>query len=62
MQIGRLINHAPGQEANCRPHPPLYVRGKWRVGFVTTKEIPAGEEVTYDYNVRGEDWLKTSEC
>lgn len=59
-QIGRYINHAAGGEAgiggqaNCRPHRPLFVRGKWRVGFISTRDIKAGEELLYDYRVRSQ--------
>lgn len=35
---------------------PLYVRGKWLVGFLAATNIKAGDEVVWDYGVRGEEW------
>ena len=33
------------------------VRGKLRVGFIATRDIQQGEELLYDYGVRGESWM-----
>ena len=37
-QFGRYVNHV----ARVQPHPPLFVRGKWRVGFYATTNISPG--------------------
>ena len=55
--IGRLINHS-AKGANLKPGPPVHARGKWRVGLLAIKDIKPGEEVSYDYNVRSEKWMK----
>lgn len=46
---GRLINHSPNRIANLKLHPPLWVRGKWRVAFLARKDKRVGEELSYDY-------------
>ena len=58
MKIGRYLNHGAGPAANCRPLHPLVVRGKWRVGFISIRHIPAGEEIVWDYQVREEEWMR----
>ena len=55
-QVGRYINHA-SLKTNCNYWRPLYVRGKYRVGFVATRNICKGEELLYDYGVRNETWM-----
>ena len=55
-QFGRYMNHTPGSMANATPVPRL-LEGRLRVGFIATKYIQAGEEITWDYGVRGELWL-----
>lgn len=57
---GRYINHAPQKEANIKMHQPLWIRDKWRVAFLATKDITAGEELTYDYGLeRGiPEWMR----
>lgn len=55
-QLGRYINHS-STHTNCRYWRPLLVRGKWRVGFVATRDIEEGEELLYDYGVRGASWM-----
>lgn len=55
-QIGRYINHA--QNPNALLTQPLHVRGKWRVGFLAARDINVGDEVVWDYRVRGEVWSK----
>lgn len=59
-QYGRYINHARGKTANCKYHPPLRVRGKWRVGFYAIRDINPGEELLYDYGIRSEPWMEGS--
>ena len=55
-QFGRYINHSSTHH-NCRYWRPLLVRGKWRVGFIATRDIDEGEELCYDYGVRGMSWM-----
>ena len=58
-QFGRFMNHAPGEAANSKAFPPKKIRGKYRVGFLASRDILQGEEITWDYGVRDEDipWL-----
>ena len=51
---GRYINHVV-KGANLKPVKPVFVREKWRVGFVSLREIEAGEELCYDYGLRTEE-------
>lgn len=53
-QLGRYLNHA--QQANAEITRPFFARGKWRIGFVAIRNIAMGEEVVWDYGVRGEPW------
>ena len=55
---GRYINHAK-RGVNCRPYPPLFIRGKYRVGFIALKDIQEGDELFWDYGCRGEEWMET---
>lgn len=56
--IGRLLNHAPSQLVNCKPYNALFVRGKYRIAFITTKDVTAGEELLYDYGCGMQDeWV-----
>ena len=55
--LGRLINHAP-TGYNTKPGKPAYLRGKWRVGLMAVRDISEGEELTYDYGVRSERWMR----
>lgn len=54
---GRLLNHA--SHPNCKLFKPLMVRGKWRLGIVTIRDVEKGEELTYNYGCQpgGIDWL-----
>ncbi len=49
--LGRYINHA-AKGANLLLRPPVYARGRLRIGFVAKKEIQPGEEVFWDYHFR----------
>ena len=53
-QFGRYLNHA--QKPNAVLTQPYYVRGKWRIGFLAARDIAPGDEVVWDYQVRGEVW------
>ena len=53
-QIGRYLNHA--QSPNAKLTRPYKIRGKWRIGFLSLRDIGVGEEVVWDYGVRGEEW------
>ena len=55
--IGRLINHS-ATEYNLKPGRPTYLRGKWRVGMIAVRDIPVDQELTYDYGVRTEGWMR----
>jgi histone-lysine N-methyltransferase SETD8 len=55
--VGRLINHS-ATGYNIKPGAPLHIRGKWRVGMVAVKDVNEGQELTYDYGVRSEGWMK----
>ena len=55
--VGRLINHA-ASGYNLKPSKPMYVRNKWRVGMVAVRGIPMDAELTYDYGVRKEGWMR----
>ena len=59
-QFGRYINHSSSKEANVRPHGPVSIRKKLRVGFLAVRDIAAGEELQYDYGCspNGIEWLK----
>ena len=50
------MNHAPGSLENAMPVLPVVVEGRLRVGFVATKDIAPGQEIVWDYGVRGEPW------
>ena len=58
--IGRLLNHAPRAVATLTPYKPLFVGGKWRVGFTASRQLHPGEELTWDYGCEpgGLEWLK----
>ena len=53
-QIGRYLNHA--QSPNAKLTRPYKIRGKWCIGFLSLRDIGVGEEVVWDYGVRGEEW------
>ena len=57
--MGRLLNHAPKTVATLTPHKPLFVGGKWKVGFVASRDLLPGEELTWDYGCKpgGQEWL-----
>lgn len=57
--LGRLLNHAPPHEATAKPSKPLFVKGKWRVGFLALKNLSPGQELTWDYGCppQGQQWL-----
>ena len=59
-QFGRYINHSTAP--NVRPHPPIFIRGKYRLAFTSVVEIPSGDELVWDYNFRDKDipWLGKS--
>ena len=56
-QYGRYINHSPGRLANAKLANPILYGGKLRLGVVALRDIVDGEEIVYDYGVRGETWL-----
>ena len=52
--IGRLINHS-ATEYNLKPGRPTY---QWRVGMIAVRDIQVDQELTYDYGVRTEGWMR----
>lgn len=56
---GRLLNHAPSAQATLKPFRPLLLKGKWRVGFTSTRDLHPGEELTWNYGCapNGIEWL-----
>ena len=58
--VGRYMNHGQAGVANCKLHPPLLVRGKWRLAIMAARDISEGEELLWDYNAppEGIEWLK----
>ena len=55
---GRYINHSPQSEANIQAS---MVRGKWRIAFLATPHIAAGEELQYSIllsKTRGSQWKR----
>lgn len=59
-QLGRYLNHA--RNPNAVLCSPLFVRGKWRIGFLACQDIREGEEVVWDYGVATSEteWAKTT--
>lgn len=57
---GRYINHSFPPKANVKMVAPIHIGNKWRVGFISTRQIMEGEELLYDYGQQsnGPDWLK----
>ena len=57
---GRLMNHARAPDATVAPFKPLLVGGQWRLGFVATRDLAPGDELTWDYGCEpgGIEWLK----
>ena len=60
IQFGRYINHSTAP--NIRPHPPIFIRGKYHLGFTSTVDIPSGDELVWDYIFRDKEipWLGKS--
>ena len=53
-QLGRYMNHA--RNPNAVITSPMMVRKKWRIGFCAARNIKAGEEVAWNYEVQGQEW------
>ena len=52
-QLGRYVNHA--LHPNVTLCSPVHVRGKWRIGFLSIKDIH--DEIVWDYGIRREkEW------
>ena len=49
--VGKYINHA-AKGANIKIYPPIFARGRMRVGFMCIKDIKRGEELFWDYGYR----------
>lgn len=37
----------------------MLIKEKWRVGLIALRDIEKGEELSYDYQVRDSDWMKS---
>lgn len=46
------MNHA--QHGNAEVTRPVFVRGKWKIGFMAVSDNDVGDEVVWDYGVRAE--------
>ena len=59
-QFGCYVNHSTAP--NIRPHPPVFIRGKYRLGFTSTVDIPSDDEVVSDYIFEDKEipWLGKS--
>ena len=55
--VGWLINHT-ASGYNLKPSKPIYARNKWWVGMVAVQGIPIDAELTYDYGVKTEGWMR----
>jgi hypothetical protein len=60
LSPARLMNHSPKGKATLTPFKPLLIGGRWRLGFIATRDLQPGQELTWDYgcNPGGIDWLK----
>ena len=50
---GRYINHV-ARRGNVRLSRPLYIWGKWRIGFLAIRDISAGEDSSTN------TWIETA--
>lgn len=59
--MGRYINHS--RHPNIRPYPPIFVRGKSRIGMYSLSDIRGNDELMWDYGITtGEmPWKKSSD-
>ena len=57
-QLGRYLNHALNPNATLMP--PIYVRGKWCIGFMSLTDINEGDEVVWDYIIRDMSWSQST--
>ena len=55
--VGQLIKHS-ASKYNIKPSKPTHVRGKWWVGMIAVRDVAVDEELTYNYGVRSEGWMK----
>ena len=55
--VWKVYEHCPWQHGKCHSCAPVVVEGRLQLAFIATKPIQAGDEITWDYGVRGEPWL-----
>ena len=48
---GRLIDQETNKTSIARPYKALLISGKWRVGFIRTRDLVPGDELTWGYVV-----------
>ena len=53
-QVGHYLDHA--QSSNTALTPPIWAKGKWRIGLVAVRDIQKGDDVVRDYMVKREEW------
>lgn len=58
-QLGKFVNDSP--KGNCIMRKDI-VDGKPHLCLYATKDIPAGEELRYNYGYRGLWWRKEKDC
>lgn len=51
-QIGKYLNHL--NHPNAELTRPYWVRKKWRIGFTSSQDIEEGDEVVWDWGMKGE--------
>ena len=48
---GRLIDQETNKTSIARPYKAMLIIGKWRVGFIRTRDLVPGDELTWEYVV-----------
>ena len=56
-QFGAYINHSRMAPNIKLFYPPIAIRGKLRIAFISIKDISIGEELLWDYKDKDIDWF-----
>ena len=48
---GRLIDQEINKTSIARPYKAILIIGQWRVGFISTRDLVPGDELTWEYVV-----------